>query len=760
MVSQSIYLSTSIRLLCPLSFVKPPNARPLLSRARRPSRYLRPLRRATTSGLHERHERALPLDTAFWNMGPTKRPTPTTAHGRIGVRPAVACLALLLPGAAGVMHTVFSTECSSYFDWQSVAMFYSHNQVEQPGYITRLMACDHPGHYPGLDIGPTYIHPNYGNPKTNLVQDHYTPYNKPGSLYHWLFENRQVPEADHVLVVEPDMIFRKPIDCEKELAVRSGVVATAPYGYLSGTDNGMAAQFVGAEILNRLDKVGGFYCFRMDDLRRVVPAWLNYTKAVRTNPGRYWQIEGVGSDFPTGDAYVERGHAPWISEMYGYIFGAGSVGLQHAVRDDIVLFAGLSPTYEPSLIHYGLYCQEGQRTFNKLSYKSGFSPSTCEQYFPEPMSLESMRGLQHPGAELICVELIAVINEALCEYHTRTCCNYETVSYGCHNQQLRPLLRTEEACARSCCSRGDKCSHYVFGADGRCMHSHFRRGQCGEGELKLEGGVAGHRKIARHIECPAPSWSDVQRVQDEEEALGGVSECKDLYPECKRWAQEAQCELNPDFMKTNCPATCRIEGCWNKHTSCEIWAGETGQCEENFQYMLEHCPVACRQRREKQLVEKKAQAIAAHAHRREVIQHTEQLKEVEEDIAEEDEADEEAAVQTRSSSQQLQQPEWQQQRVGAQKAAELAEFRPAMMVTQAPQVDRTEAIRARAEQAEIARSARGPSGVVGEEEVEIAWGRVVAFAAACSAMVFFYRWFQSSKSWRSHKIHVQLGKGV
>ena len=172
------------------------------------------------------------------------------------------------------MHTVFSTECNSYFDWQSVALFYSHNQVEQPGYITRLMACDHPGHYPGLDIGPTYIHPNYGNPKNNLVQDHYTPYNKPGSLYHWLFENAQVPEADHVLVVEPDMIFRKPIDCEKELAVRPGVVASAPYSYLSGTDNGMAAQFVGAEALNRLDKVGGFYCFKMDDLRKVVPALL------------------------------------------------------------------------------------------------------------------------------------------------------------------------------------------------------------------------------------------------------------------------------------------------------------------------------------------------------------------------------------------------------------------------------------------------------------------------------------------------------
>merc|ERR1711935_410289 len=131
-----------------------------------------------------------------------------------------------------------------------------------------------------------------------------------------------------------------------------------------------------------------------------------------------------------------------------------------------------------------------------------------------------------------------------------------------------------------------------------------------------------------------------------------------------------------------------------------------------------------------------------------------------EDIAEEDEEDEEAAERIGSSSQQLQQPEWQQQGADAQKAAELAEYRPAMMVTQTPQVDRTEAIRARAEQAEIARSVRGPSGVVGEEEVEIAWGRVVAFAAACSPMVFFYRWFQSSKSWRSHKVHVQLGKRV
>ena len=58
-----------------------------------------------------------------------------------------------------------------------------------------------------------------------------------------------------------------------------------------------------------------------------------------------------------------------------------------------------------------------------------------------------------------------------------------------------------------------------------------------------------------------------------------------------------------------------------------------------------------------------------------------------------------------------------------------------MMVTQAAQVDRAEAMRA--EQAEMARSAHVPSGVATEEEVEIAWGRVVVFAAACSAFFSF-----------------------
>ena len=36
-------------------------------------------------------------------------------------------------------------------------------------------------------------------------------------------------------------------------------------------------------------------------------------------PHLYWAINGsIPHDIPTGDAYVARGKAPWISEMCGY----------------------------------------------------------------------------------------------------------------------------------------------------------------------------------------------------------------------------------------------------------------------------------------------------------------------------------------------------------------------------------------------------------------------------------------------------------
>ena len=69
-------------------------------------------------------------------------------------------LSHLAPIAARQMHTVFSTECDDYFDWQSLGLVYSHRKSGMPGPITRLMACDQ-DNYRNADLVPTYTHPPF-----------------------------------------------------------------------------------------------------------------------------------------------------------------------------------------------------------------------------------------------------------------------------------------------------------------------------------------------------------------------------------------------------------------------------------------------------------------------------------------------------------------------------------------------------------------------------------------------------------------------
>ena len=39
------------------------------------------------------------------------------------------------------LHTVFCAECTTYFDWKSLGVFYTHRVSGMPGKITRLLAC-------------------------------------------------------------------------------------------------------------------------------------------------------------------------------------------------------------------------------------------------------------------------------------------------------------------------------------------------------------------------------------------------------------------------------------------------------------------------------------------------------------------------------------------------------------------------------------------------------------------------------------------
>ena len=165
------------------------------------------------------------------------------------------------------MHTIFSTECNAYFDWQSLGLRYSHEKVKQLGPLTRLMACDKTP-APGTHIVPdTHVHPNYAiHPRT---KDAYSPYNKPYSIMHWLQHAK--PTADYIVVLDADMIFRKSITTAM-LGVEKGRPISAHYGYLVGVfhENYMKVKERVANV-DKAQQVGGFTVMHREDLERVAP---------------------------------------------------------------------------------------------------------------------------------------------------------------------------------------------------------------------------------------------------------------------------------------------------------------------------------------------------------------------------------------------------------------------------------------------------------------------------------------------------------
>lgn len=60
------------------------------------------------------------------------------------------------------IHTIFSTECTPYFDWQTVGLVHSFHLSGQPGNITRLLSCTDEDlkKYEGHDLAPTHYVPS------------------------------------------------------------------------------------------------------------------------------------------------------------------------------------------------------------------------------------------------------------------------------------------------------------------------------------------------------------------------------------------------------------------------------------------------------------------------------------------------------------------------------------------------------------------------------------------------------------------------
>lgn len=113
------------------------------------------------------------------------------------------------------VHVAFLTDCSKYSNWQSLAMIFSWKMSGQPGKLTRVMCCSEEDvkKYPPslLDEVETHIAPSYTiHPVTG---DAYAAYNKPEAVIDWL--EHVTPEEEYVLVLDSDMILRRPFLVEE-----------------------------------------------------------------------------------------------------------------------------------------------------------------------------------------------------------------------------------------------------------------------------------------------------------------------------------------------------------------------------------------------------------------------------------------------------------------------------------------------------------------------------------------------------------------
>ncbi|KAI8477379.1 MAG: hypothetical protein J3K34DRAFT_398045 [Monoraphidium minutum] len=350
--------------------------------------------------------------------------------------------------------------------------------------------------------------------------DHYSAYNKPGAVRDWL--KHFTPEEEWVLILEADMLLRRPVTPAGLNLTAGGAAAAAGarYDRLAGVANQLAAAHVpelrpradalGGPVGRRADQVGGFLLLRRDDLKRVAPLWLKYTEDVRQDP-QAWKY--------AGDALAKhKGDKPWLAEMYGYAFAAAKADVWHRADSATMLYPGVAPQGVPHILHYGVQWKVSdvkgkEYAFDKKDYNS-FDFSRCPPWdanvkvptaglMPPPPKVARLR--KHPDPidryrELLALEPVLTINMALCDWHTSACPMTPELRDACGGaedelQELRDRLERMDGML--------DCGDYFVGPWG----------------LSVLGAAAGG--CCRRLLCQVQGVGEAGRVQEERRLYGG-----------------------------------------------------------------------------------------------------------------------------------------------------------------------------------------------------------------------------------------------
>ncbi|GFR43751.1 hypothetical protein Agub_g4863 [Astrephomene gubernaculifera] len=426
------------------------------------------------------------------------------------------------------VHIAYLTDCTMYSDWQTVAMVFSYKRSRQPldSTLTRIMCCteEERKRYNEQLLSIVETHVAHSFARNERTNDYYAAYNKPGAVVDWLQHVK--PKEDWILVLDSDMYLRKPFYPQFFNATR-GWCVSADYTYMIGVNNDLAVRHIPEieprnDVLagprgRRGDQVGGFFFMHRDDLSRVAPLWLKYTEDVREDP-EAWRL--------SGDQYVEKGGKPWISEMYGYAFGAAKANVWHKWDKRTMMYPTYRPTEGiPKLMHYGLLFEVGKNYSFDKHWHYDFDVTKCPPWdltdpkrrrhgiFPEPprpSTLKKPQVFSKPSdvvpmedflsyyRDLLAIETLATLNAGFCDYHLSHCPPSEQLVSVC----------------KEVFSYYNEAREYIKEAESRY-------------------------------------------------------DCQDFHPKCKEWTGEGECDKNIAYMTENCRKSC------NRCKAQELYFPET-----------------------------------------------------------------------------------------------------------------------------------------------------------------------------------------
>ena len=195
-----------------------------------------------------------------------------------------------------ISYVVYSTSNSDYQSWQCKLLEYSFKKVNQQGKLIRL--CSYNTHCPDRefdtsDIAEIIKLPDYRTrwaKYTNNLDKDYGIVNKTESLKYWLYNYPGLKDTDNVLLIDPDMVFTKPIS----ISTTPGTIIGQSWGQ-DEAGEWKPFKVYGSHIQDKLSSNTIFmypYIITVGDLKKILNRYIDLTYQMRLdNYPHLWESE-------------------------------------------------------------------------------------------------------------------------------------------------------------------------------------------------------------------------------------------------------------------------------------------------------------------------------------------------------------------------------------------------------------------------------------------------------------------------------------